>query len=318
MWKDDKLKCDSSPTQLWALWRPTPPSGWWRIGLTSDLGQMDVEADSRGSVWAPDHSTLSSAGRGGGGRACVRGCGMLRWRAEPRQTRSDSDDGAWSGSCWDTIHRESSNRPVLIPAVAKEENKEEKKGGGGVCWWVGRGGMFWSESRRAAAAGGMRTPRRPRRTLLLPRLCIGAVGLLAAAWLCHVPDITGDSIDALIPYSRNKPPTSHLSWYICLSAHFVPHWQFLLLILYLSIWFQTLVRLNSSLYQKESWSSKKTTRLTVKPDVVIIVFVSFQNKNLDDIKSIISIVSLSSCCASLHLYGPPSFFISSNSVLVDV
>ncbi|XP_011478326.1 sodium/potassium/calcium exchanger 3 isoform X2 [Oryzias latipes] len=50
----------------------------------------------------------------------------------------------------------------------------------------------------------MRTPRRPRRTLLLPRLCIGAVGLLAAAWLCHVPDITDSGEAQLISLSKRE------------------------------------------------------------------------------------------------------------------
>lgn len=42
-----------------------------------------------------------------------------------------------------------------------------------------------------AAAGGMKAPRRPRQTLLLPRLCVGAAGLLAAVWVFHLSEITG-------------------------------------------------------------------------------------------------------------------------------
>ncbi|XP_032410789.1 LOW QUALITY PROTEIN: sodium/potassium/calcium exchanger 3-like [Xiphophorus hellerii] len=37
----------------------------------------------------------------------------------------------------------------------------------------------------------MKAPRRPRQTLLLPRLCVGAAGLLAAVWVCHLSEITG-------------------------------------------------------------------------------------------------------------------------------
>ncbi|XP_061784139.2 sodium/potassium/calcium exchanger 3 isoform X1 [Nerophis lumbriciformis] len=36
----------------------------------------------------------------------------------------------------------------------------------------------------------MKAARRPRQTLLLPRLCVAAVGLLAAAWLVHPSDVT--------------------------------------------------------------------------------------------------------------------------------
>eukprot|EP00064_Thunnus_orientalis_P022748 superscaffoldBa00007954_g22964 len=46
-------------------------------------------------------------------------------------------------------------------------------------------------ARRAAAAGGMKAPRRPRQTLLLPRLCFCGVGLVAAAWILHFDDVTG-------------------------------------------------------------------------------------------------------------------------------
>ncbi|XP_053179810.1 sodium/potassium/calcium exchanger 3-like [Scomber japonicus] len=37
----------------------------------------------------------------------------------------------------------------------------------------------------------MKAPRRPRQTLLLPRLCICGVGLVAAAWIFHFNDVTG-------------------------------------------------------------------------------------------------------------------------------
>ncbi|XP_008418620.1 sodium/potassium/calcium exchanger 3-like isoform X1 [Poecilia reticulata] len=37
----------------------------------------------------------------------------------------------------------------------------------------------------------MKAPRRPRQTLLLPRLCVGAAGLLAAVWVFHLSEITG-------------------------------------------------------------------------------------------------------------------------------
>ncbi|XP_047209110.1 sodium/potassium/calcium exchanger 3-like isoform X3 [Girardinichthys multiradiatus] len=37
----------------------------------------------------------------------------------------------------------------------------------------------------------MRAPRRPRQTLLLPRFCVGGVGLLAAFWVFHLSEITG-------------------------------------------------------------------------------------------------------------------------------
>lgn len=57
----------------------------------------------------------------------------------------------------------------------------------------GDGGMFWAKSRRAAAAGGMKAPRRPRQTRLLPRFCVCGVGLLAAAWIFHLSDVTGAS-----------------------------------------------------------------------------------------------------------------------------
>ncbi|KAM9356997.1 sodium/potassium/calcium exchanger 3 [Symphorus nematophorus] len=37
----------------------------------------------------------------------------------------------------------------------------------------------------------MKAPRRPRQTRLLPRFCVCAVGLLAAAWIFHLNDVTG-------------------------------------------------------------------------------------------------------------------------------
>ncbi|XP_042274169.1 sodium/potassium/calcium exchanger 3-like isoform X1 [Thunnus albacares] len=37
----------------------------------------------------------------------------------------------------------------------------------------------------------MKAPRRPRQTLLLPRLCFCGVGLVAAAWILHFDDVTG-------------------------------------------------------------------------------------------------------------------------------
>ncbi|KAM6923557.1 sodium/potassium/calcium exchanger 3-like [Xenentodon cancila] len=36
----------------------------------------------------------------------------------------------------------------------------------------------------------MKAPKRPRQTLLLPRLCVGGVGLLAAVWISHAIDVT--------------------------------------------------------------------------------------------------------------------------------
>ncbi|XP_071313506.1 sodium/potassium/calcium exchanger 3 isoform X2 [Trachinotus anak] len=37
----------------------------------------------------------------------------------------------------------------------------------------------------------MKAPRRPRQTRLLPRLCVCGVGVLAAAWIFHLTDVTG-------------------------------------------------------------------------------------------------------------------------------
>ncbi|XP_026186120.1 sodium/potassium/calcium exchanger 3 [Mastacembelus armatus] len=37
----------------------------------------------------------------------------------------------------------------------------------------------------------MKAPRRPRQTRLLPRFCVCGVGLLAAAWILHLSDVTG-------------------------------------------------------------------------------------------------------------------------------
>ncbi|KAG7230400.1 hypothetical protein INR49_024506 [Caranx melampygus] len=51
--------------------------------------------------------------------------------------------------------------------------------------------VHYGESRRVAAAGGMKAPRRPRQTRLLPRFCVCGVGLLAAAWIFHLNDVTG-------------------------------------------------------------------------------------------------------------------------------
>ncbi|XP_024139689.1 sodium/potassium/calcium exchanger 3 isoform X1 [Oryzias melastigma] len=50
----------------------------------------------------------------------------------------------------------------------------------------------------------MRAPRRPRQTLLLPRLCIGAVGLLAAVWLCRSTNNTDSGVGQLISVSKRE------------------------------------------------------------------------------------------------------------------
>ncbi|XP_029918034.1 sodium/potassium/calcium exchanger 3-like [Myripristis murdjan] len=53
----------------------------------------------------------------------------------------------------------------------------------------------------------MKAPRKPRRTQLLPRFCVCGVGLLAAAWILHYPEITGShrpTVDGVFVWSKRE------------------------------------------------------------------------------------------------------------------
>lgn len=89
---------------------------------------------------------------------------------------------------WKTINREKRAKGQFLSSLYNGDRTGcVRRSGGGV----GSRDMFWAESRRAAEAGGMKAPRRPRQTRLLPRFCVCAVGLLAAAWIFNFNDVTG-------------------------------------------------------------------------------------------------------------------------------
>ncbi|XP_057705912.1 sodium/potassium/calcium exchanger 3-like isoform X2 [Corythoichthys intestinalis] len=53
----------------------------------------------------------------------------------------------------------------------------------------------------------MKAPRRPRQTLLLPRLCVCGVGLLAVTWVLHLNDVTDSSATSVGVLSKKEVKT---------------------------------------------------------------------------------------------------------------
>lgn len=203
----------SRPTQLKALSgglvcdsRKTPPPGLENIkeegggwfGGGSHLGQEGCENGLNRAAFFLYRSQQMS------GYLCFYlrfsfWTWMLRWSGQP------------GARCWDADERPSPLDSLLcrecslIPKPLKEDKSGGKNWGFAtgqldlVCGkqdyrpvvWDGAPACSERRARRAAAAGAMKAPRRPRQTLLLPRLCVCGVGLVAAAWIFHFNDVTG-------------------------------------------------------------------------------------------------------------------------------